>query len=308
MTGAVVPPGADTVIPFEQADYTDTTMRLSGAASRGANIRQRGEDVGLGDTVLTAGTRLAARHIGAGVAAGRSLWAVIRQPKVAIITTGDELANPPSRPSSDLQPAKIVDSNGPYLVAALTGLGASVSSYTRCADDPTDIERALAEAKEADLILITGGASMGDKDVARAMLQSRGVEFVAVKMQPGKPQGAGLVDGVPVLSLPGNPVSAAVSVAVFVRPLIESLLGTTPPPRVWATVAHGWRSVRGRRQFYPVRLNYDATGQCLIEPVSARGAQSHLVTSLARADALAVVPELVDEVRPGDHLELLALL
>ena len=350
MTGAAVPPGADTVVPFEQThtrpgfpesslprchpddscchpdesqdppeyirtqpgkDTTDLPCpeeTLSGPLVTadnpvsGANIRFAGEDVHSGDLVLTAGTRLEPRHLGAAAALGMDAVSVVRRPSVAVITTGDELLPAGEAPGA----AQIIDSNGPYLVGALTHAGAVVTPFN-CPDDPVCFQDIMDQASAYDLIVITGGASVGDRDVARDVLGRHGCEFVSVRMQPGKPQGAGRWEGrTPVLSLPGNPVSVAVSFSVFVRPLLDSMLGADPARPLWGTVSHGWRSIPKRTQFYPVRAESTPTG-LLVEPATPKGAGSHLVTSLTRATHFAVVPESVIDVTEGDVLSLLRL-
>ena len=304
MTGAAVPEGADTVIRFEDAlvgpsPSSDSMILLPPRHGAGTHIRFPGEDVRTGDTVMVAGTRLDSRHVGALAALGYDRVPVMKQPRVSVITTGDELLAVGEQPER----AQIIDSNGPYLVAALSGVGALVS-HVRCGDNPEEFEGLMEQCGDSDLIVVTGGASVGDRDVARDVLRPQGVSYVSVLMQPGKPQGAGLWHGTPVLSLPGNPVSVAVSHCVFVRPLLDAMLGVTPPEPRWGQVTHGWTSTENRRQYYPVRTTETREG-CLIEPATPGGAGSHLVTSLARATAFAVVPETHVDVNPGDRLELL---
>jgi molybdopterin molybdotransferase len=302
MTGAVLPPGADTVVPFEDAGPSRDRLRVVTKPERGQHVRQAGEDVRRGEVVLGAGTRLSARQVGAAAAAGWAQLPVTRRPAVAILTTGDELSDPGQANDS----AHIPDSNVPFLAGAVRLAGGVVARQLRCADDAASFAAALDQVSQLDLVLVTGGASVGDKDVARDVLGADGVEFAAVAMQPGKPQGAGRWrQRTPVLSLPGNPVSVAVSFAVFVRPLLHQMLGAAPEPLARAQVEHGWTSPAGKRQFYPVRTAYAPDGRRLASPASPGGAGSHLVTSLARADAFAVVPETVTRVEPGDLLDLL---
>jgi molybdopterin molybdotransferase len=303
MTGAALPSGADTVVAFEDAQATGDRVRFTPGA-KGTHVRHPGEDVTAGEIVVAAGTRLTARHLGAIAALGYAHLDVVRRPTVAIITTGDELLAAGESPDQ----AHIIDSNGPYLSAALTRMGAQVVSCRHCADETDAFEQAMEHASAADLVIVTGGASMGDRDVAREVLSTRGVDFVAVRMQPGKPQGAGLWQGsTPALSLPGNPVSVVVSCAVFVRPLVDAMLGVTPAQSKWAKVGSGWRSVAGRRQFYPVKVESNRSGDLVVVPATAGGAGSHLVTSLVQADALAVIPEEMSMVTEGDCVELLAI-
>jgi len=302
MTGAAVPPGADTVVPFEQTHTRPGPLVTADDPVKAANIRFAGEDVHSSDLVLTAGTRLEPRHLGAAAALGLDAVSVVCRPTVAVITTGDELLPAGEAPGA----AQIIDSNGPYLVGALTHAGCAVTPFN-CPDDPLRFQDIMDQASAYDLIVITGGASVGDRDVARDVLGRHGCEFVSVRMQPGKPQGAGRWEGrTPVLSLPGNPVSVAVSFSVFVRPLLDAMLGADPARPLWGTVSHGWRSIPHRTQFYPVRAESSPSG-LLVEPATPKGAGSHLVTSLTHATHFAVVPESATDVCTGDVLSLLRL-
>jgi len=302
MTGAAVPPGADTVVPFEQTHTNPGPLVTADDPVAGANIRFAGEDVHAGDLVLRAGTRLEPRHMGAAAALGLDAVSVVRRPSVAVITTGDELLPAGETPSA----AQIIDSNGPYLVGALTHAGCAVTPFN-CPDDPLRFQDIMDQASAYDLIVITGGASVGDRDVARDVLGRHGCRFVSVRMQPGKPQGAGRWEGrTPVLSLPGNPVSVAVSFSAFVRPLLDAMMGAQVPHPAWGTVSHGWRSIPGRTQFYPVRAESSPNG-LMIEPATPKGAGSHLVTSLTLATHLAIVPETTPAVSEGDVLQILPL-
>ncbi|MDR1806666.1 MAG: molybdopterin molybdotransferase MoeA [Propionibacteriaceae bacterium] len=303
MTGAPVPAGADTVVPLEDAVLADSRV-LAPRAAPGRHLRLPGEDVAAGAVVLAPGVRLGPRHLGAAAAAGVSEVTVAVRPRVAVLATGTELA----APGEPLGPAGVTDSNGPYLAAAVPALGGVVVAQERVVDEAAAVLAALDRAAAtADLIVVAGGASAGDKDLAAELLGGAGAEFVTVAMQPGKPQGAGCWRGVPVLSFPGNPVSVAVSAAVFLRPLLDAWLGATPPASRWAAVSAGWTSPGGKRQFMPVSVT-EAEGGPTVRPASPGGSGSHLVTSLARADALAIVPEDVAEVAVGQRLELLELL
>jgi len=301
MTGAAVPSGADTVVPFEQSHMHPGPLVTSDSAVCGAHIRLPGEDVRAGSLVLSAGTVLEPRHLGAVAAIGMDHVNVVQRPCVAVITTGDELLPAGEIPGA----AHVIDSNGPYLVGALNRAGAIVSCFG-CPDDPLRFQDIMDQASAYDLVVITGGASMGDRDVAREVLSRHGAHFFSVRMQPAKPQGAGRWEGgTPVLSLPGNPVSVAVSFAVFVRPLLGVMMGIEAPQPWWGTVSQGWKSIQGRCQFYPVSTEFSPTGETLIRPATDKGAGSHLVTSLTHATAFAIVPEGVSEVAAGDHLEIL---
>lgn len=300
MTGAPVPDGVDTVIPLEDSRHDGDAVWFVGRHRPGQHIRRPGEDIAQGAVVLSAGTVLAARHLAAAAAVGLAALPVAALPRVAVITTGDELVGP----GEPLPSGAVIDSNGPYLCAAVTAAGGRVVSSRRARDTEESLGRALDEAATADLVIVTGGVSVGDRDVTRDVLTHRGGHFVSVAMQPGKPQGCGLWSGVPVVALPGNPVSVAVSFACFVRPLLLALLGRATPPPGLGMVAQGWRSPAGRRQFMPVVVT-PGDGGWEVRPATAGGSGSHLVASLARANAFAVVAEEVVEVRPGDRVGLL---
>jgi len=303
MTGAALAPGVDTVVPLEDAVVEADTVRFVAPVRLGQHIRAAGEDLAAGAEVLQPGTRLAPRHLAAAAAAGWGQLQVAGRPRVAIVTTGDELADPGQR----LGPATIADSNGPYLRAAVAAAGANDVGAWRVHDDPAELRSALDQAAGlADLIVVAGGVSAGDRDVTRALLAPTGL-FTAVAMQPGKPQGYGRWADCPVVALPGNPVSVAVSFAVFVRPLLAAMLGLAPAMSWSGVVRRGWSSPAGRRQFMPVALSPGGDVTVALAPASAGGAGSHLVASLALADALAVVPEAVSQVKPGQRLELVEL-
>ena len=268
-------------------------------------MRDAGEDVRAGDVVADAGVTITGRVLGSLAAAGTATVTVRRRPVVGIAATGDELI----APGGELQRGQIFESNGTHLAATLTELGAQVRGPAVLADDTDAFTAGLDElADGADLVLLTGGVSVGDFDVSRIVLEQSGGVFRHVRMQPGKPQGRARWRGVPVLALPGNPVSTAISFEVFGRPLVDALLGRVPtegPTR--AVAGAGWRSPSGRRQYVPVRLGSDETGRLVATPTHRRGSASHMVTSLAGAQALAVVAEQTEGVEPGDLVQIRSL-
>ncbi|UTT65152.1 molybdopterin molybdotransferase MoeA [Janibacter sp. CX7] len=306
MTGAPLPTDADTVVPVERTDAGTDVVRIDEVGERGAHVRGAGEDVRGGQTIAGAGTTVTARVLGSLAAAGAGSVLVRRRPVVAVAATGDELVSP----GGELARGQIFESNGTHLTATLTELGADVRATQVLADDAEDFVAGLDALTEgADLVLLTGGVSVGDFDVSRIVLErDAGGTFRHVRMQPGKPQGWARWRGVPVLALPGNPMSTAISFEVFGRPLVDHLLGRTPVAGPTTAVAgSGWRSPAGRRQHVPVHLTSDETGRLVATPTHRRGSASHLVTSLAGADALAVVAEDTDTVTPGDLLEIRSL-
>jgi len=304
MTGAPVPEGADCIVMVEatgiEGDRVVIDRRKAGSMRPGTFIRRRGEDVRAGDTVIPAGSVLGPRRIGLAAALGHAVVPAYRAPRVVIVSTGAELVEP----GIPLRAGQIYDANSYLLEAAVREMGVPVARAAVVGDSDAEFLAALDTAVDgADLVVTTGGVSMGDYDVVKSALRDRGVEFVQVAMQPGKPQGFGRYGsgGTPILTLPGNPVSAFVSFEVFVRPAIRQLLGmplTTPLQS--GRMSAAMRSPRGRRQFARVIASPSESGWRLA-PLEGQG--SHFVADLARANALAVVSEEVVEVSVGDVVD-----
>ncbi len=324
MTGAPVPAGADAVVPVEVTDGGGGTDAAGGPGTgsvvvteqprEGAHVRPAGDGVGEGDLLVRGGTRLGPRHVALLAAAGRARVSVHPRPRVVVVSTGDELVEV----GEPLSFGQVHDSNSLALVAAARAAGAHAERVRAVGDDPGPalLEVLHEAADRADLLVTTGGVSAGAYDVVKAVLSAAGLaRFVSVAMQPGKPQGLGAVttpDGrvVPVMTLPGNPVSAYVSFEVFVRPALRAMLGQRRPGRVRvpATASRGWSSAPGKRQFVRglVRRRGHAEGVGLaVAPVGGHG--SHLVADLAHANCLVDVPADVVEVAPGDAVECLLL-
>lgn len=299
MTGAPVPEGADAVVPVEWTDGATDEVSISRAPDLGAHIRRRGEDVAAGEIVLEPGTPINARVIAMLAAVGVAGVPVHRRPRVTVISTGDELVDP----GVELGPGQIVDSNSYMLTAAVREAGADAVRVGPVRDDEEELERVLVEeAARSDLILTSGGVSMGAYDTVKAvLLRMGGVDFVKVAMQPGMPQGSGLVGSTPIVTLPGNPVSSFVSFEVFVRPLIRRLLGhaSLERPRLHAICAREFASPVGKTQFARVSLT-TRDGLMHAEPEGGQG--SHIIGGLARADGLAIIPEQVGRVSVSDEL------
>ncbi|MBR22130.1 MAG: molybdopterin molybdenumtransferase [Leifsonia sp.] len=305
MTGAPVPPGADAIVPVEHTDGGTASVRVHREAPLGAHVRRAGTDLEAGATVLPPGATLTSRAIAAAASAGRATVEVHARPRVAVISTGSELV-PPGEPT---RRGQIPDSNSFLLAAAVAEAGGAALRLGSVADD-VDALRALLEraAREADAIVLSGGVSVGAYDVVKELLAPLGVRFGTVRMQPGKPQGFGhWLDGTPIFALPGNPVSAAVSFEVFVRPALRRLQGLPEVhrPRSTGTAEVGWRTPPGRQQYIPVTIVRDAAGAARVRPATAGGSGSHLVASLALADGLAIVDAEVEEVCHGDVVEVL---
>ncbi len=312
MTGAPLPPGADAVVPVEVTDGGTTTVRIDVAPRPAAHIRRAGEDVAAGETVLVAGTLLGPAQVAAAASVGRAALVVHRRPRVLVLSTGSELVPP----GSPLRRGQIPDSNSYALAAAVRAVGGEPVRVGAVPDDAAALRAVLEHwdrpdddgEPRVDLVVTSGGVSMGAYDVVKELLASHaGMEFVAVAMQPGKPQGIGrLPGGTPVLALPGNPVSALVSFAVFVRPVVRRLHGLpdVAVPLETGVVEDGWRTPPEREQYMPVVLRPGPDGLAVRRAV-AGGSGSHLVAGLARAEAFAVVPADVEEVRAGDRVRVM---
>ncbi|MGH3251060.1 MAG: molybdotransferase-like divisome protein Glp, partial [Trebonia sp.] len=309
MTGAQLPAGADAVVPVEWTDGGNAQVAIHRPAERGNAVRYAGGDAAEGETLLTAGTRMRPMQIAVAASAGRKAVAVRPRPRVVVLSTGDEL----TEPGTPLVPGRIWDSNSYMIAAAAREAGAVAYRRSGVPDDPKGLLPALEEQlSHADLLITTGGVSMGgEHDVVKAALRELGtVTFRKVAMQPGMPQGFGLIgkggEGgkgpVPLFTLPGNPVSAYVSFQIFVRPAIAALQGTDDLslPTTTATLTAPVRSPSGRRSY--LRGTLDGTK---VTPLSGQG--SHQIAYLGRANALIVVPEWETHLPAGDPVDVLIL-
>ena len=294
MTGAVVPEGADAVIPVEDTTVTGDTVTITRARHSGEYVRDRGSDVSAGDELLPAGLLLASRHLAVLAAAGIAEVEVRRRVRVAVITTGSEVRPP----GQDVEPGQVYDANQVALVAAALQAGAAVTLATHVADEPALLLAGLGEAVGvADAILTSGGISKGDYEVVRELLEPRGAEVEHLAMQPGGPQATAVFEGVPVICFPGNPVSTQLSFEVFVAPILRQLAGLAPRRESQRPLAAHLASVQGKRQFLRAQLHADGS-----VGVSS-GPGSHLVAGLAAATALVVVPEAVTSLAAGEMVE-----
>jgi molybdopterin molybdotransferase len=306
MTGAEMPRGADSVVPVEWTDGGTVNVRIAQQPSLGASVRRAGEDVHAGDQVLEQGTVLGPRQIAVLAAVGRARVKARPRPRVVVVSTGAELRELGSR----LGEGQIYDSNSYTMAACARDAGAVVYRVGIVDDDPKRIMDTLSDQLvRADLVITTGGVSMGAYDVVKEELSKLGtVDFPQVAMQPGKPQGFGVLgeDEVPIFTLPGNPVSAYVSFEVFVRPTLRKLMGQMPHQRtlVRGVSLDGFKSPDGRRQFVRAAATSGEEGW-MASTVGGHG--SHLLGGLSRANALIVVPEDVTAVRAGDQVDLLLL-
>jgi molybdopterin molybdotransferase len=306
MTGAMMPAGADAVVPLEWTDGGVAQVSISRAAPVGAHVRTVGEDVAQGEVVLPEGTHLGAVQIGLAAAVGRSRLSVRPRPRVVVVSTGSEL----TEAGGTLAPGRIYDSNSLALTAAAIEAGAIADRVGIVPDDPRQLASTLEDQLvRADVLVTSGGVSVGAYDVVKEVLSRLGtVQFDQVAMQPGMPQGFGTIgpDATPVFGLPGNPVSALVSFEAFVRPALRKMLGATPieRPRVRAVTSKALTSPPGKRSFLRVALEVKK-GAYVVTPVSGPG--SHLLAGLARANALALVPEDVEKVPAGEAVDVLVL-
>lgn len=310
MTGAPMPEGADAVIAVEDTDAAATgDVECRVAVTPGRFIRPQGEDVSSGEIIVSAGEVVGARTIALLAACGHAQVEVHRRPHVVVLSTGAELVEP----GKPLQPGQIHDSNSSMLWAAAVGAGASAEIRAAVGDSDEELLAVLDEVvAEADVVITSGGVSMGAYDVVKSALRGEGIDFVKVAMQPGKPQGYGLLTGpggrqVPLFALPGNPVSSFVSFEVFVRPALRRLMRLTPEKRRLrpATLISGVESFGGRRQFGRAVVSRSAEGTLVAVPVAGQG--SHFVADLSRANALFVVPEDVTELVAGEVVDVLVL-
>lgn len=306
MTGAAVPAGADSVVPVEWTDAGAATVRIYRSPTLGQHVRLIGEDVAAGDELLVAGTLLGPREIGllAGVGIGRVRTRP--RPRVVVLSTGNELREPGQSLGFD----SVYDANSYLLAAAVRAAGAIPYRVGIVGDDPRTFADTLSDQLvRADLVVTSGGVSKGAYDVVKDVLSQLGtVRFVEVAMQPGKPQGIGRIgeDRTPIVTLPGNPVSAYVSFEVFVVPALRRMMGKTPErrPLVQALLQGSLTSAPGRRQFLRGRFTIEEDGAHV---QAAGGAGSHLLGGLSQANALIVVPEDTTAVADGQSVAVLVL-
>jgi molybdopterin molybdotransferase len=301
-TGAPLPAGATSVVPVEQAEESDGRVTLRAAAPPHGNVRDAGEDLRAGERVLTAGTALGPAEVAIAVTAGRGRVTCARRPRVAVLATGDELA--PA--GADLGPGQIHDSNLVMLATLAAREGAHALQPAVVADDRAGTEDALRGALDAaDVVVASGGVSVGPHDHVKPALEALGVRerFWRVALKPGKPVWFGTRDGVLVFGLPGNPVSAAVCFLMFVRPALRALAGAPPwPTRRRARLAAAVPRNRSRDEAVRVALEVDPGGLLEARVTGPQG--SHMLSSLLGADGLALVPAGDGELPAGAVVEI----
>jgi molybdopterin molybdotransferase len=300
MTGAPIPAGATAIVPVEATDGRTDVVTITEPSPAGRHIRRAGEDVAAGTTVLRAGQVLTPAAIGLAAALGLNKLAVIPRQRVLVISTGSELVSP----GAALRPGQIYESNSVMLAAAIREAGAEVVAAVTTSDDVEQFTAVLDQyAADSDLIITSGGVSAGAYEVVKdafGRAGDRGVEFVKVAMQPGMPQGTGRVAGTPIVTVPGNPVSALVSFEVFIRPALRSAMRLPAPhrPRRSAALTETLTAPAGKRQFR--RGVFDAT----TNTVASHGpAGSHHVRYLASANCLIDIPADATEVAAGTQVQ-----
>jgi molybdopterin molybdotransferase len=307
MTGAALPPGADAVLMVEK------TVPASGAANRvrcldvvaaGENVARAGADVRAGERLLAAGDWLGAAEIAVLAAFGRTRVRVRARPRVAVLATGDEIVPPDADPG----PGRIRNSNGPMLLALAGETGAETIDLGIAPDAQGELAAALGRGLDADLLLVSGGVSMGERDLVGVVLRSLGVEvlFEAVAIKPGKPFTFGRRGRTLVAACPGNPVSGYVVFQVFIRAALRRMIGLSSPSRqaVRGVLSTPLRTRAGRRGYHQARARFEE-GRCVVEVIPTSGSAD--LVSCARGNALAVTPEETTALAAGDPIDVLLL-
>ncbi|MGZ4355618.1 MAG: molybdopterin molybdotransferase MoeA [Gaiellaceae bacterium] len=303
-TGGVVPSGSDSVIPIEYVVEDDNNVEIPERVVQGDNVRPRGGDIAAGDVVVPSGARLGPAQIGALAAAGLDRVVAGRRPRVAVLATGTELR----RPGEPLGPGQVYEANGVLLAATFASAGGDVDALPAVADDESSHRAALERGLAADVLVTSGGVSVGPHDLVRRILSDLGVEeiFWGIAVKPGKPLAFGVRGSTLVFGLPGNPVSSLVGAEVFVRPALLALQGATVPGpvffegRLGATV----RRNAHRDEFLRARSVASEDG-VLLDPVI--GQESHMIARAAAADALVLAPRGEGELVAGERVRYLPL-
>jgi molybdopterin molybdotransferase len=303
-TGGVVPEGADAVVPVEYVVDNDNSIEVAEPVAPGANVRPRGGDTAAGEAVVEPGVRLGATQIGALGAAGVAELVCARRPRVAVLATGSELA----RPGDALRPGQVYEANALMLAAALAAEGADMDVSPPVADDESAHRAALEHGLAADVLVTSGGVSVGPHDLVRRIESELGVEevFWQVAIKPGKPVSFGVRGATLVFGLPGNPVSSLVGCELFVKPALRALQGLRDPlPRFERGIlATSLRRNTARDELVRARVRVDGD-TLLLEPLS--GQESHMIVRAAAADALVHVPRGEGELSAGGAVRWLRL-
>jgi molybdopterin molybdotransferase len=306
-TGGVVPERADAVVPLEDVVQKENAIHVERAVESGANVRPRGGDLRAGDEVVAAGTRLGPAHLGALAAAGIAEAVCGSVPRAAVLATGTELR----RPGEPLGPGEVYEANGLILETQLKSAGASVERLAAVADDEKAHREAIARGLEHDVLVTSGGVSVGPHDLVRNVEAGLGVEevFWRVAVKPGKPVSFGVRGGTLVFGLPGNPVSSLVAFELFVRPAVLALQGLGDPwPRFDAgTLAAAVSRNPGRDELVRARVGASTADGSSFELRPLTGQESHMIARAAAADALVLVPRGEGELAAGVAVRYLRL-
>jgi molybdopterin molybdotransferase len=303
-TGGAVPEGADSVIPVEYVADRGNEVEIQEAVEPGAFVRPRGGDARRGAVVVEPGVRLGPGHLGALAAAGVAEVQTARRPRAAVLTTGSELRTP----GEELEPGQIYEANGVILAAQLASAGAVVDRLSAVADEAAEHREALERGLEADVLVTSGGVSVGPHDLVRDVGAQLGIEevFWRVAVKPGKPLWFGVRGGTLVFGLPGNPVSSLVCFELFVRPAVLALQGVSQPgPRFTpGALTTAVRRNGARDELARARATL-VDGEIALEPVS--GQESHMIVRAAEADALVLIPRGEGELAAGARVRFLQL-
>ena len=307
MTGAVIPPGADAVVMVELTSVDGNVVHVTESVPEGNHVRPVGDDLKPGELVFSAGEQLSAGHLGVLCSLGLESVPVYPRPRIGVVSTGDELV----ADGSPLQPGQIRDSNRRTILSLVQRCGAIGVDLGLVHDDEQAIEAVMRRGvAECDAVMTTGGVSMGDFDYVKAVLSRIGdMRWMQVAIKPAKPLAFGTVDGVPVFGFPGNPVSCMVSFELFGRPGLRKMMGVDeaeviPTPVVAVAAEALDRRPDGKTHFLRVHVSYGADGRLQVR--SAGGQGSHMLWAMAKANALAVVPD-GDGVPAGGQVQVLLL-
>ncbi len=306
MTGAPIPPGADAVIQVEltrSAGPESEWVEILQEVAPGNNIRPAGEDMRRGQTILLHGTEIRAWEIGILATLGWSAVPVIRHPQVAILGTGDEVIDV----DEPLQPGKIRNSNSYLLEAAVKQAGGEAHRLGIARDTVESLREKFSEAIKYDLILTSGGVSVGDFDLVKDIMQEQGkIDFWRINMRPGKPVAFGHISGIPLLGLPGNPVSSAVTFELFGRPVLRKMMGHArlSRPQIDVIVEDGVQDRAMRRHY--VRAHVEWRDNHFVAYTTGNQG-SNIMTSLLNANALVIVPEGGVTIAPGETAKAIML-
>jgi len=304
-TGSVVPAGADSILLQEDATRDGDTVRVNEAVTAGRHIRRAGQDFTLGDAVVPAGRRLTARDIGLAAAANHPWLTVHRRPRVAILATGDEIA----LPGEPIPAGGVVSSNSHALAALVRAAGGTPMVLPVARDDAATIAAVADTVTGMDLLVTTGGASVGDHDLVMEALKSRGMtlDFWQIAMRPGKPLLFGQLFATPVVGLPGNPVSAMVCAILFVLPALSRLSGlpAAPPPQSRAVLGLAVKANDRRADHLRATISTDTDGRLIATPFPVQ--DSAMMRRLALADALILRPPHAPALGSGAEVGIIRL-